>query len=47
MLAWDVLVLNGYLLLNLLIPFYILFTHYSNKTPEKKYYVPFVILSVG
>ena len=47
MLAWDVLVLNGYLLLNLLIPFYILFTHYSNKTPKKKYYVPFVILSVG
>ena len=47
MLAWDVLVLNGYLLLNLIIPFYILFTHYSNKTPEKKYYVPFVILSVG
>ena len=47
MLAWDVLVLNGYLLLNLLIPFYILFTRYSNKTPEKKYYVPFVILSVG
>ena len=47
MLAWDVLVLNGYLILNLLIPFYILFTRYSNKTPEKKYYVPFVILSVG
>ena len=47
MLAWDVLVLNGYLLLNLLIPFYILFTHYSNETPKKKYYVPFVILSVG
>ena len=38
MLAWDVLVLNGYLLLNLLIPFYILFTRYSSKTPEKKYY---------
>ena len=29
MLAWDVLVLNGYLALNLFIPFYILYSHYT------------------
>ena len=46
MLTWDVIVLNGYLLLNLLIPFYILYCHYHNRTPIKKYYVPFVLLSI-
>ncbi len=46
MLAWDVIVLNGYLLLNLLIPFYILFSHYRGHTPDKKKYLPFVYLSV-
>lgn len=45
-LAWDVLVLNGYLLLNLLIPFYILYSRYQGKEPEQKRYVPFVLLSV-
>lgn len=46
LLAWDVIVLNGYLLLNLLIPFYLLFTHYRNKTPQEFLYLPFVFLSV-
>ena len=46
LLAWDVIVLNGYLVLNLCIPFYILFSRYRNKQPQKKYYVPFVYLSV-
>ena len=46
MLAWDVLVLNGYLALNALVPFYILFCHYQGKTPDKKKYLPFVLLSV-
>lgn len=46
MLAWDVLVLNGYLALNAIIPFYILFCHYQGKTPDKKKYLPFVLLSV-
>jgi len=46
MLAWDVVVLNGYLALNLLIPFYILFCHYKGQKPDPKKYVPFVILSV-
>src|SRR3989338_9966558 len=46
MLTWDVIVLNGYLALNLLIPFYILFSHYRNRDPNPTLYVPFVILSV-
>lgn len=46
MLTWDVIVLNGYLALNLLIPFYLLFTRYSGREPNRKLYVPFVILSV-
>ncbi|MEQ9399945.1 MAG: NrfD/PsrC family molybdoenzyme membrane anchor subunit [Longimicrobiales bacterium] len=46
MLAWDVLVLNGYLALNLAIPFYILYSHYAGRKPDKRKYVPFVYLSV-
>lgn len=46
MLTWDILVLNGYLALNVLIPFYILFSHYRNREPNEKLYIPFVILSV-
>jgi molybdopterin-containing oxidoreductase family membrane subunit len=46
MLAWDVIVLNGYLVLNLAIPFYILFTRYRGKKPNPNLYVPFVYLSV-
>lgn len=46
MLTWDVIVLNGYLMLNLLIPFYLLFNHYCGREPNKKLYYPFVILSV-
>ena len=46
MLAWDVIVLNGYLALNLFIPFYILYNHYAGKRPDKGKYVPWVYLSV-
>lgn len=46
MLAWDVVVLQGYLALNLLIPFYILFNHYKGTSPDRSKYVPFVYLSV-
>jgi len=46
MLAWDVIVLNGYLFLNLTIPFYILYNHYQGKEPNKNIYLPGVILSV-
>ncbi len=46
MLAWDIIVLNGYLVLNFLIPLYILLSHYQGKQPDKKKYVPFVMLSI-
>lgn len=46
MLAWDVLVLNGYLFINVSIPFYILFQHYQGKEPNKKIYLPGVFISV-
>jgi len=46
LLAWDVIVLNGYLALNLGIPFYILYSHYTGRTPIKKAYVPFIYIAV-
>ena len=46
LLTWDVLVLNGYLVLNLMVPAYILFCHYHNRKPDEKKYLPFVFLSI-
>lgn len=46
MLTWDVIVLNVYLLLNLHISGYLLYTHFLNKTPNPKWYVPFVMISI-
>ncbi len=46
MLAWDVIMLNGYLVLNLAIPFYILYSHFVGREPSKKKYVPFIYVSV-
>lgn len=47
MLTWDVLVLNGYLLLNLHICGYLLYTRFCGRTPDKRWYLPFVILSIA
>ncbi len=47
MLSWDVIVLNGYLLLNLYITTYLLFSKFRGKKPNKKKYVPFVFLAIG
>lgn len=46
MLAWDVIVLNGYLVLNLFIPFYILYSHYTGVEADKSRYLPWMYLSV-
>jgi Ni/Fe-hydrogenase subunit HybB-like protein len=46
MLTWDIVVLNGYLVLNLAIPFYILYSHYRGREPNPRYYVPAVFLSI-
>lgn len=47
MLTWDVLVLNGYLALNLHICGYLVYMRYLKRTPDPRWYVPFVLLSIG
>ena len=46
LLAWDVIVLSGYLLLNLGIPFYILYSKYRGREPNTSAYFPFVLLAI-
>lgn len=46
LLSWDVIVLNGYLALNLAIPLYILYTRYTGGAPDKKKYLPWMYVSV-
>jgi Ni/Fe-hydrogenase subunit HybB-like protein len=46
MLTWDVIVLNGYLLLNLHITGYIIYSRFIGKPLNPRWYVPFVFVSV-
>lgn len=46
MLSWDVIVLNGYLLLNVHICGYILYSRYRGRQPAKWFYVPFVFIAI-
>jgi len=46
MLTWDVIVLNGYLLINLHIVGYLLYMRFLGRQPNPKWYVPFVFLSI-
>jgi Ni/Fe-hydrogenase subunit HybB-like protein len=46
MLTWDVIVLNGYLLINLHIVGYLLYMRYLGRKPNPRWYVPFVFLSI-
>jgi len=46
MLTWDVLVLNGYLALNLHICGYLVYCAYKKETPSKKFYIPFVFIAI-
>lgn len=46
LLAWDVIVLNGYLVLNLVIPFYILYSRFTGRTPDKHKYLPWMYIAV-
>jgi Ni/Fe-hydrogenase subunit HybB-like protein len=46
MLTWDVIALNGYLLLNLHICGYLLYCAYCGRTPSKVFYVPFVFIAI-
>ncbi len=47
MLSWDVIVLNGYLLLNVYICGYLLYCRYQKKRPSKWFYIPFVFIAIG
>ncbi len=46
MLTWDVIVLGGYLLINLHVVGYLLYTRFLGRTPDSRWYVPFVLLSI-
>jgi len=46
MLTWDVVALNGYLLLNLYICGYLLYSAYRRREPSKALYVPFVFVAI-
>ncbi len=46
MLSWDVIVLNGYLLLNVHICGYLLYTRYSGARPGPWFYIPFVFIAI-
>ena len=46
-LSWDVIVLNGYLLLNLHIAGYLLYCRYRQRKPAKLFYIPFVFISIA
>lgn len=46
MLSWDVIVLNGYLLLNLHIVGYLLYMRYRGIEPTRKFYIPFVFIAI-
>lgn len=45
-LSWDVIALNGYLLLNLHICGYLIYCAYKGVKPSKKFYVPFVFIAI-
>jgi Ni/Fe-hydrogenase subunit HybB-like protein len=46
MLTWDVIVLNGYLLLNLHICGYLLYMRFLGREPNPRWYVPFIYVSI-
>lgn len=46
MLAWDVVVLTGYLVLNIAMPFYVQYCHYRGRQPATRAYFPFVLLAI-
>ncbi|HMO37419.1 MAG TPA: polysulfide reductase NrfD, partial [Gemmatales bacterium] len=46
MLTWDIIVLNGYLLINLYIVGYLLYVRFLGVKPNPKWYMPFVLLSI-
>jgi molybdopterin-containing oxidoreductase family membrane subunit len=46
LLAWDMVVLGGYLVLNLSLPLYVHFSHWQGREPVLKLYFPVVVLAM-
>lgn len=46
MLSWDVIVLNGYLILNAHICGYLLYSKYRDRQPTKLFYLPVVFIAI-
>ena len=46
LLAWDIVVLNGYLFLNIVIPGYLLWTAYHDRPVNMRLILPFILLSI-
>lgn len=46
MLTWDVIVLNGYFVLNLHICGYLIYCAYCKRKPSKIFYIPFVFIAI-
>lgn len=46
LLTWDVLVLNGYLLLNLWVCFYVLYKGFKSEKPRPAFYIPVVFIAI-
>ena len=46
MLTWDVIVLNGYLALNLHVCGYLIYMRFLGRKPNPSWYVPFVMVSI-
>jgi molybdopterin-containing oxidoreductase family membrane subunit len=47
MLTWDVVVLNGYLVLNLHICGYLIYCGYRRRNPSAAFYIPFVFVAIA
>lgn len=47
LLTWDVIVLNGYLVLNLYVCAYVLYTRFQGRQPKPILYVPIVFLAIA
>lgn len=46
MLTWDVIVLTGYLFINLHVVMYLMYTRFLRLKPDARWYLPFVFLSI-
>ncbi|MEZ4220417.1 MAG: NrfD/PsrC family molybdoenzyme membrane anchor subunit [Polyangiaceae bacterium] len=47
MLSWDVIVLGGYLMLNLHVAGYLIYMRFLGRSPHKRWYLPFVFVSIA